>query len=820
MEVCAAQEQPQPPCCQPVPMDALLEKLRNGMCELSSQGDDFTKQMWNMYATFEGLISGSPGEDGAPKRLPTPPGPVAAAAMSSRGSTLDRNFAVALSSFSSSNCPSAAVVVASSGQEKPTPLPRKSVVSTPSVCDSVSDSSSATATNLLLDTISAVTSSDQYSDSDDGSDMIPGQSAGSRVYQQQVRRKRHYRNTRLLDVSLRLSPNLNSSSDGDSIGYAGSNSIDSGYKSFCPTPEVTDMSGSDANALNSSVPLAGRRTDSSSAGMYAIKMATRLKNQQQDAQLDHLIHLRQSLIAAIQRCESSSSSTNQNGPESRTVSPFVSSRSSSPASTIVSKTRPARVQSPFTVAPSGGSLTRTSVQSLDHNRAVPRVRRILPPNPDCPPQMCRKPILGSKLLQALRTQQELASASSSNCSTPVLTPSVASSSTNSLNKSVRFDKDVSSDPGHHLVHVQVHSHPDQGLSLKSKSILKDPICEAMRSQMVRGEFGSGCPLEGEIDGLLYGKLPLTSGDQDGDCYGSQEDDVPYATMIEDKYKAKTAPSPSKDSQSSQGQELKVDLRTESPQDGPESDGPPKTSGQKREADRTLTRTPSSSRSRFTEMAKCMLDILDDLQVSSTSATSSSSSPEMASSLAPSASSSDEQLSSNSSAQAMSDDSEPNANCTPSAAILNGQHKAEPMLNASHINAILEKHLKKRAAKATASSVSSNLNSSSSSSCSYNTLPEYHIYEEVLYEALEPGTEVNGNLSLTGNRAKQRSNIYSLFSDSENRKSLCRSLGQEYRPTSGLISTDLDDMETEAFDSDHLNDDSLIVESEYGFKTTV
>ena len=97
--------------------------------------------------------------------------------------------------------------------------------------DSGSNSSLA---NPLLDTISCLTSSDPYSDSDDY-DVTR-----NKVMHQRARRRCR---RMLSDRSIRCSPNhLHSccSSDADSIGYAGSNSIDSGYKSLCPTPEVPE----------------------------------------------------------------------------------------------------------------------------------------------------------------------------------------------------------------------------------------------------------------------------------------------------------------------------------------------------------------------------------------------------------------------------------------------------------------------------------------------------------------------------------------------------------------------------------------------------
>lgn len=387
-----------------------------------------------MYATFEELIV----EEGVPRRLPTPPG--------SQAGTMSRDMRPlsAMKAFAEEeqqlqqqqqlNQTTVRVISA-----KPTPLPRKSSPPTSTnamvrattkasppggssstsgyTSDSCSGScSSINAANPLLDTISALTGDPYYSDSEDGSEINgpiaggPGQAA--RVYQQQVRQKRRCRQR-----PPRRSPNCvggASGSDGDSIGYAGSNSIDSGYKSFCasacPTPEITtevapaaensraiatsavaavslrksaipivqqqlkqlaastvvlqckgqSSSISTAPSSSSISSLTSAAGNLSGGGMMAQKMAHRLKSQQQDAQLEHLLHLRQSLLTAIQRCESASSA---NSPQnSRTASPVVSSRSASPASTVIAAQGRVRRMLPVLPVVGGGPQDRSSPQ--------------------------------------------------------------------------------------------------------------------------------------------------------------------------------------------------------------------------------------------------------------------------------------------------------------------------------------------------------------------------------------------------------------------------------------------------------------------------
>lgn len=83
-------------------------------------------------------------------------------------------------------------------------------------------------------------------------------------------------------------------SDGESIAYAGS--IDSGYKSLCPTPEIPDYEA-EAKPVGKALP--------PTAARLAAGVGSRKPTQEElDADLDHLMQLRQSLLTAIARCES------------------------------------------------------------------------------------------------------------------------------------------------------------------------------------------------------------------------------------------------------------------------------------------------------------------------------------------------------------------------------------------------------------------------------------------------------------------------------------------------------------------------------------
>ncbi|XP_069693297.1 uncharacterized protein [Periplaneta americana] len=110
--------------------------------------------------------------------------------------------------------------------------------------------------------------------------------------------------------------------DKDSVGYAGSNSIDSGYKSSCPTPEP---SPGDALLYDAG----GKRgTQKPRIAMGTKVMARHARD------LDHLMYLRQSILSAMQRYEQAAGGAGGPGPGFRPRSSSASSpgyRSASPS---------------------------------------------------------------------------------------------------------------------------------------------------------------------------------------------------------------------------------------------------------------------------------------------------------------------------------------------------------------------------------------------------------------------------------------------------------------------------------------------------------
>lgn len=373
----------------------------------------------------------------------------------------------------------------------------------------------------------------------------------------------------------RRSPNY-SSSDGDSIsGYAGSNSLDSGYKSDSftnATPEIPKNSITSFNTIQSIDPSIVAAANSincmsvhdakdhqafkiqlsfdtlrynnnhnnntikttckpescytypgdkdkdterypdqdghriSASDRYPVKITALYQEKSPNRlqvcnptvqQRQHLLILRKSLIKALKKCENISSLTTTRG-----ASPSVSSRSSSPASTVV--------KSPLNHYDSQLN-TETSE------------------------------IIKSKLITTT-SSSSIHSITESQCSTsdlPLTLPNSDSLQFNSSpnNKSVRFNNSVkitSLNLPHKKCQINNNSSGNNSYNV-NKSILKDPLCDTLKSSIENGEFKSECSLEGEIDSLLYGKTGYYSSEILTNSIDSPTST--YVTMIEGKYRA-------------------------------------------------------------------------------------------------------------------------------------------------------------------------------------------------------------------------------------------------------------------------------------------
>lgn len=249
----------------------LFPSLSLPQAELSLQGDDFTRQIWHMYATFEEFIDHQQTSgEGSPASRPSPTGtsgneaPPPPAPPGGLGAHSPRDVVTSLgsvSSHASASSPSrdvAASISTSRAHMAEVALPQGAM---PSASHGAGSHSPLTARddlalasprrrrrprrlrrsvdNPLLDTISAIGDPD----SDEG-DLLPPAPPPS--------------------ASSCWGPRLHP--DADVVGYAGSNSVDSGYKSACPTPELPDPSAYLDHRLEKRGSLASLASTGSSSG--------------------------------------------------------------------------------------------------------------------------------------------------------------------------------------------------------------------------------------------------------------------------------------------------------------------------------------------------------------------------------------------------------------------------------------------------------------------------------------------------------------------------------------------------------------------------
>ena len=225
--------------------------------ELSLQGDDFTRQIWHMYATFEEFIDHqhSPGDphNHVPHQAsdaPPPPAP--------QGGLGHTHDVVNLNSSYRQVPPHAMTSLAPpdhhhshARDDLALASPRRSRRRRPRRLRRSVD-------NPLLDTISSI----GCADSDEGDGSIGGSAPSSVPTSLPTSSGAASTSSSCCAVS-RLHPET------DSIGYAGSNSVDSGYKSACPTPELPDAFYHDAGRLEKRGSLASLASSGSSGGSAA-----------------------------------------------------------------------------------------------------------------------------------------------------------------------------------------------------------------------------------------------------------------------------------------------------------------------------------------------------------------------------------------------------------------------------------------------------------------------------------------------------------------------------------------------------------------------
>ena len=177
-------------------------------------------------------------------------------------------------------------------------------------------------------------------------------------------------------------------------------------------------------------------------GMYEEKIANRLRTQQMDAHLDHLLHLRRTLMTAIQRVESTSP---------RSSSPIVTtSRSTSPAVTVIARSMKTMTPSSSSSMSPNHHLISSPARSLSEVGVRPR--RLLPtpgqrlhsrpgqrlhsrsPKPFHSPQLndIRRVVQTSKFLEE---EKSAASSETSSVTSSIESSSVANSNSISVHSS-------------------------------------------------------------------------------------------------------------------------------------------------------------------------------------------------------------------------------------------------------------------------------------------------------------------------------------------------------------------------------------------------
>ena len=234
--------------------------------------------------------------------------------------------------------------------------------------------------------------------------------------------------------------------------------------------DVSSNASVDSLQTNSSATNSSRKI----VGMFSEKIANRLKAFNNDSQLEHLLKLRKSLLKALKRCEQISSPANSRDGSPITAQISASSRSSSPASTVV----------------------KNGLNNASNRRVRDETNG---------PDKCRPVSMSSPI--SIRSHEELADS----CDELSTINQLNGNAVTNGNKSVRFNSSVkfSSVPNSISNSREVLTKgAKQQISanyVSNKSILKDPLCETLRSAIKAGEFKNNCSLEGEIDELLYGR---------------------------------------------------------------------------------------------------------------------------------------------------------------------------------------------------------------------------------------------------------------------------------------------------------------------------
>ncbi|XP_022249352.1 uncharacterized protein LOC111087341 [Limulus polyphemus] len=681
-------------------------------------------------------------------------------------------------------------------------------------CHHRSSSQSEISTNPLLETINALTY--DVCDSDDYYDL-------SSVYQQRRLLGRHAEPP---SSKPQTDPSVCDGDKDSIVGYAGSNSIDSGYKSHCPTPEVPENSiyGNETGKSSRNCHLDGTNRSLPNKGNEGTKpkilMGTKVMGKQcsrakhchqvssrrhdsgfYDVNLDHLMYLRQSLLSAIKNCEISASHSSTVESSSDISN---STQQTSTNDIPISRERPAFI----TNYPEGSRSACCCKNSSQKPCAIPHCSCLFSEkrSKDESLQNIRtRPIRErdskNSVLESAHdrfcsqghtypSHEDLMSINELSCSKyysctdtskPSSSSSVSSSSMSSgssaYHKTVRFNSDVHVVP---LSDKVLDINIPQRRKKHSRSILKDTLCSNLRSKLIQSQdthVTSPYTLEEEIDALLYGKA---------EYYDLESiDDFPcsYVAMIEDKYKYgnttnKTHSKMSKDNKfdtlGNKSLRSSSDSNTESHRDVTVGRCKEKACGSSQKYfSKEEKSTGSSSDVRFTEVAKCMVEVIEDLQKQSI-------------------------------------DAQRNIDTSSGS------------VGAPVTTSLTEKDRGVNKSKLLSSALLSS--SGETNSEMYSTASDYHVYEEIMYDCITESPSIEHevppplparpsslnvkepNLALelnntackddpelhgilknsVNNYPKQRHNLYSIFSDRTDRRTISHSLEHEWKSSHACL----------------------------------
>ncbi|XP_046406520.1 uncharacterized protein LOC124171392 isoform X2 [Ischnura elegans] len=412
--------------------------------------------------------------------------------------------------------------------------------------------------------------------------------------------------------------------DKDSIGYAGSNSIDSGYKSSCPTPDLSDTNyyGQEGGNKRGSIasqgspkpripmgtkvmnrhshPQCPTRGIAGAGGMLGLVSSggagcdsgmLRLgETSYYDVDLDHLMYLRQSILSAMQRYERVADEAGKQRSCARGLQEGHSASPTAPSFPALGTAARQRSKSPLELGfrpRSASASSRTGSSPGSPKRSSSGYRSASPGGTGSSPLAQRRslsPLCSGRgvPLSNIRTESSPVHGRASYPASRTHSPCYSSASNGSGKSSPGYQRGIACRLGSHRLEM-VGSAPMKGLGAVPRSLMSAPVPRSI------GISPDEPTLEEDIDTLLYGHSEFRELDN------REEFPCSYVTMIEDKYR-----------RSSLARVKKLREKRVPPESSSGSDSsspPPRRQGA----------ASAQQSTRFSEVAKCMLEIIEDLQ---------------------------------------------------------------------------------------------------------------------------------------------------------------------------------------------------------------